>query len=84
MCDLVFANPDLENCRKLVEHDLEHCREDLAPLQSGEVRVGECVPSGPWHDITPAMISFLERNIATLETLLRVLQPRKLTNSPTP
>jgi hypothetical protein len=75
MCDIIVTNPGLGKCRELVEHDLAHLKEDLEPLLSGQMRVGECVASGPWHDVTPAMISFHQRIIGTLEALLTVLQP---------
>jgi hypothetical protein len=48
---------------------------DLTPLETGEVRVGECISDGDWHDITPAAISSQKRIISTLESMLNVLHP---------
>jgi len=76
MCDIMVTNPDLDNCRALIEHDLAHIKEDLGPLLSGEMRVGECVANGPWLDVTPAMISLHQRTVATLEALLSTLEVR--------
>jgi hypothetical protein len=54
------AKPSREPCRLLVEADLARFKADLAPLEIGEVRVGECISNGEWHDITPAAIALAE------------------------
>jgi hypothetical protein len=72
MCDIA-AKPSWDSCRLLVEADLAQFKADLAPLETGEVRVGECILEGDWHDITPAAIASQKRIISTLESLLTVL-----------
>jgi hypothetical protein len=72
MCDIA-AKPSWDSCRLLVEADLAQFKADLAPLETGEVRVGECISDGDWHDITPAAIASQKRIISTLESLLAVL-----------
>jgi hypothetical protein len=72
MCDIVIK-PAWGSCRVLIEADLARLRADLAPLETGEVRVGECISDGDWHDITPAAISSQKRIISTLESMLNVL-----------
>jgi hypothetical protein len=42
-------------------------------LETGEVRVGECISDGDWRDITAAAISSQRRIISTLESMLNVL-----------
>ena len=61
------------SCRLLVEADIARLKADLAPLEACEVRVGECISDGDWHDITPAAISLQRRTISTLESMLNVL-----------
>jgi hypothetical protein len=72
MCDIA-AKPSWDSCRLLVEADLAQFKADLAPLETGEVRVGECISDGDWHDITPAAIASQKRIISTLEWLLTIL-----------
>jgi hypothetical protein len=72
MCDIA-AKPSWDSRRLLVEADLARFKADLAPLETGEVRVGECISDGDWHDITPAAIASQKRIISTLESLLTVL-----------
>ncbi|MHB8270839.1 hypothetical protein [Bradyrhizobium sp.] len=74
MCDTI-TKPSWESCRLLIEADLARFKADLAPLETGEVRVGECISDGDWHDITPAAISSQKRIISTLESMLNVLRP---------
>jgi hypothetical protein len=72
MCD-VSTRPSTAACRLLIEADLAQFKADLGPLETGEVRVGECISDGDWHDITPAAIASQRRIISTLETMLKVL-----------
>jgi hypothetical protein len=67
------AKPSWESFRLLVEADLARLTADLAPLETGEVRVGECISNGDWHDITPAAIAAQRRIISTLECIWTVL-----------
>jgi hypothetical protein len=67
------ARPSWESCRLLVKADLARFKADLAPLETGEVRVGECISNGDWHDITPAAIVSQKRIISTLKSVLSVL-----------
>jgi hypothetical protein len=67
------AKPSRESCRLLVKAGLAQLKADLAPLENGEVRVGECISNGNWHDITPAAIASQKRIISTLESILSVL-----------
>ena len=75
MCDVIFTSPDLEECRKRIEASLLLCKADLAPLESGEVRVGEKIKDGAWVDITDAAMAGYRRSIETLEVALKVLAP---------
>jgi hypothetical protein len=45
-------------------------REMLAPLESGEINLGERRGSEPWRDSTPAHIEHLRRTIAMLQSIV--------------
>jgi hypothetical protein len=62
-----------KSCRLLVEADLAQFKADLAPLETGEVRVGEYISNGDWHDIARAAIASQKRIISTLKSVLGVL-----------
>jgi hypothetical protein len=67
MCDVVFNAPVLDQCRQRVESELVMCKADLAPLESGELRIGERMRDGPWIDITEVTIAGYKRSIETLQ-----------------
>jgi hypothetical protein len=67
------AKPSRESCQLLVKADLGQFKAEIAPLENGEIRVGECISNGDWHDITPAAIASQKRIISTLESILSVL-----------
>lgn len=55
MCDVIHA-PAWNRCCELVKDEIERCKADLAPLERCEIRAGESLQGGAWHDITPALI----------------------------
>jgi hypothetical protein len=70
----VIRRPEWDECRQIIEQELAQCRADLAPLESQQMRVGECMADGHWRDVTPAMIAAYRRSIRRLESLLVALQ----------
>jgi hypothetical protein len=74
MCDVITASGVWDNCRRLVEADLAQFRADLAPLEAGEMQVGERIANGSWLDITASAISANKRSIATLQAVLAALE----------
>jgi hypothetical protein len=73
MCDVIHT-PAWDKCRRLVVDEIDRCRADLAPLEAGDIRAGECLTGGPWRDVTPALIAAHKRNLAALQTILDTLQ----------
>ena len=74
MCDVISSNPVWVHFRHRIEDELEFWKSELAPLEKGELHVGERLGNGQWVDVTPAMIAAHKRSIATLEDLLSQLQ----------
>jgi hypothetical protein len=50
----------------------------LAPLISGEKRLGERRGDGPWRDITEEWIAHHKHTIGTYEAILAVLKRKEL------
>jgi len=73
MCNIILNSPVLDQCRQRLESDLVLCKADLAPLESGEIHVGERMKDGPWVDVTDVTIAAYRRNIATIQDVLKVL-----------
>jgi hypothetical protein len=48
MCEIA-TKPSWQSCRLLIEADLARFKADLAPLETGEVRVGECISDGEFE-----------------------------------
>ena len=59
---------------KRIETELAQIREDLAPLESGEISLSERKGDGPWRDTTQEMIAFHKRNVETYEAILDALR----------
>jgi hypothetical protein len=59
-----------------IERDLAEIRKSLAPLELGEMRLGERSGTGPWRDVTRDMIAHHKRTIATYESILTVMKKR--------
>ena len=72
MCDVILNSPVLDECLHRVEAELILCKADLAPLEAGDVRVGEKIKEGAWVDITDATVAGYKRSIATFEEVLKV------------
>ena len=67
--------PPLDDYQKRTEEELARARKDLAPLISGEKRLGERRGEGPWLDVTEEWIAHHRRTIATYEAILAALAP---------
>jgi hypothetical protein len=67
-----------DDYRKRYEAELEQIRKDLAPLESGEMRLGTRTGDGPWRDITQVRIADHKRTIAKYEAILTALKNRQL------
>lgn len=72
MCDIISSDPVWDVYRKRIEADLAFWKSDLAPLEFGDIHVGERLADGPWVDVTDAMIASHKRSITMLETVLAV------------
>jgi hypothetical protein len=46
-----------------LQSDIEQIRKDLAPLESGGMRLGERTGAGPWRDVTQGWIEHHKRTI---------------------
>jgi hypothetical protein len=71
-----LAEPD-EYLRDIEERRLPELRAQLAPLESGEMRLGERRGHGPWSDITQREMDRLRRAIAEYEALAALFQERR-------
>jgi len=71
-----LAEPD-EYLRDIEERRLPELRAQLAPLESGEMRLGERRGHGPWSDITQREMDRLRRAIADYEALAALFQERR-------
>jgi putative hemolysin len=61
-----------------VRGELEQLRLDLAPLVSGEMRLGSRTGDGPWEDVTQERIDHINRTIATYESIAEALLKREI------
>ena len=71
-----MAEPD-EYLRDIEERRLPELRAQLAPLESGEMRLGERRGHGPWSDVTQREMDRLRRAIADYEALAALFQGRR-------
>jgi hypothetical protein len=71
-----LAEPD-EYLRDIEQRRLLELRAQLAPLESGEMRLGERRGHGPWSDITQREMDRLRRAIAEYEAIAALLQERR-------
>jgi hypothetical protein len=67
-----------DDYQKRTEAELARARKDLAPLESGEMRLGERRGDGPWRDITEEWIAHHKRTIGTYEAILAALKRKEL------
>ena len=67
-----------DDYQKRIEAELAQARKDLAPLISGEKRLGERMGEGPWRDITQEWISHHNHTIGTYEAILAALKRGEL------
>jgi len=68
----------LDEYRKRIEDDLAELRRYLAPLESGEMHLGERRPGEPWKDVTTERIAFHKVTLATYEAILAALEKNEL------
>lgn len=57
----------LEEYARRIEADIGEFKNDLAPLEAGEMRLSERRGSGPWVDTTQREIEWHKRTIAIYE-----------------
>jgi hypothetical protein len=62
---------------KSVEASLRLVRESLAPLESGQMRMGKREPGKEWQDVTQEWIQRHKQNIAMYQQILEALRSRK-------
>ncbi|WP_426411967.1 hypothetical protein [Bradyrhizobium ganzhouense] len=67
---------DLKAYKRDVEAQIEQIREDLAPLESGKMTVGEREGNGPWRDVTNDVIEHHKSSLQTYELILVDLNAR--------
>jgi hypothetical protein len=66
-----------EDYARRIQADLEQTRKDLAPLESGQMRIGSRTGDGPWRDKTGDWIAHFKRTIATFEDILAAVKKKK-------
>lgn len=71
-----MAEPD-EYLRDIEQRRLPELRAQIAPLESGEMRLGERRGHGPWTDITQREMDRLRRSIAEYEATAALLHARR-------
>jgi len=59
-------------------------RKDLAPLESGEMKLGSRTGDGPWKDVTGEWIEHHKRTIGTYEAILAALAKRNFPDAMRP
>jgi hypothetical protein len=70
-----LADPD-EYLRDIELHRIPELRAQLAPLESGEIRLGERRGHGPWSDITEREMGRIRQSIAEYEAIAALLRER--------
>jgi hypothetical protein len=70
--------PDWEAYAVGVEKQLVQLRKDLAPLEAGELKMGERKDGGQWEDITQEAIDRNKAAIATYETILADVRANRI------
>jgi hypothetical protein len=66
----------LEEYARRIEADIAEFKRDLAPLESGELRLSERKANGPWVDTTQREIDWHKRTIAQYEVILTQIRGR--------
>jgi hypothetical protein len=69
---------DWDAYAKDIEAQIARIKEDVAPLERGEMRLAESINNGGWRDITPDMIKRHKSNIATYEAILKDIKEKRL------
>lgn len=67
-----------DDYKKQTEGNLAAARRDLAPLESGEMHLGERNGNEPWRDTTQEWVVRHKHTIGTLESILMALKRRGL------
>ena len=67
-----------DDYQKRIEAELAQARQELAPLISGEKRLGERRGDEPWRDITEEWIARHKHTIGTYEAILAALKRKEL------
>ena len=67
-----------DDYRKRIEADIAEARKELAPLESGERRLGERKSDGMWRDTTEEWIRHYRHVIRTFEVRLAALKKGEL------
>ena len=65
-----------EYLRRVEEVDIPKLREDLAPLESGEMRLASQKSGGPWVDETDDWIKKIKGSIDTYEKIAAALRKK--------
>ena len=61
-----------------IEVELADLRKNLAPLESGKVKLSSRTENGPWEDITQQAIDRNKRVIQTYEAILAAFRKRQV------
>jgi hypothetical protein len=61
-----------------IEADIAQLKKDLAPLEAGEMTIGERRGSGPWRDVTAESIARNKQAIATYEAILKDVRTNRI------
>ena len=69
---------DMSEYAKGIADQIADIKKHLAPLEAGEMKLGERIGSGPWTDVTQEAIDREKRAIATYEAILSDIKAKGL------
>jgi hypothetical protein len=69
---------DWEEYARGVEANISQLKKDLAPLEAGEMTIGERRGDGPWRDVTVEAIARNKKAIATYEAILKDVRTNRI------
>lgn len=69
---------DWEAYARGIETDIAQLKKDIAPLEAGEMTLGERHGSGPWRDVTAESIARNKKAIATYEAILKDVKSNRI------
>jgi hypothetical protein len=69
---------DWEAYAKGVEAQIARIKKDLAPLEAGELKLGERQPGSPWRDVTQESIDRNKQALETNETILKDVRENRI------